>query len=196
MSETSLGRAGPPGPPGLGERIGNGETPIQRGGPGGPALPQRKKLPHGVPAWVADGAVYFVTICCTPRGANQLCVPAVAETVFEAVEFRETRLDWHVRLMLLMPDHLHALISFSPRQPMAKTLANFKEIVAKQAGVRWQRDYFDHRLRAEESLDEKAHYIRMNPVRKGLNTQVEDWPYVWPKLADPNPAGPAVPPYL
>jgi putative transposase len=143
---------------------------------------------------VEDGAVYFVTICCVPSGANQLCVPATAEHLLEAVRFREERLDWHVRLMVLMPDHLHALISFSPRQPMIKVIGNFKEIVAKRTGVRWQRDFFDHRLRAEESLDEKAHYIRMNPVRKGLISQSEDWPYVWPKLI--NPVGPAVPSIL
>lgn len=194
MSAGSSGRAGPPGPPARGEDDGN--TPIQRGGPGGPALPKRRKLPHGIPEWVEDGAVYFITIGCVPRGLNQLCVPEVSETVFEAVRFREERHDWHVRRMLLMPDHLHALISFSPRQPMAKVLGNFKEIVAKKAGVRWQRDFFDHRLRADESLDEKAHYIRENPVRKGLIKQAEDWPYVRPKPATPTTAGPAVPPYL
>ncbi len=147
-----------------------------------------------MPDWVADGAPYFITICCTPRGRNQLCVPAVAEQIWEAVRFREARHDWHVRLMLLMPDHLHALISFAPLRPMAKTLGNFKEIVAKGAGVGWQRDFFDHRLRAEESLDEKAHYIRLNQVRKGLIARAEDWPYVWPILA--TTAGPAGPPYL
>lgn len=33
---------------------------------------------------------------------------------------------------------------------------------------RWQRDFFDHRLRSIESAAEKAQYIRMNPVRAGL----------------------------
>ncbi len=187
----SQGRAGPLGPPPSAD---GAHLPIQRGGPGGPALPVRKKLPHGVPDWVEDGAVYFITLCCVPRGHNQLCAPATAERIWEAARFREERHDWHVRLLLLMPDHLHALISFSPRQPMGKTISNFKEIVAKRADVRWQRDFFDHRLRAEESLGEKAHYIRMNPVRKGLITRAEDWPYVWPK--QPDAAGPAVPPYL
>jgi putative transposase len=196
VSEASLGRAGPPGPPGIEDGGRSPAAGARSGGPSGPALPKRQKLPHGVPEWVADGAVYFITICCGERGRNQLCAPEVADSVFEAVRFREARLDWHMRLVLLMPDHLHALFSFSPRQPMEKMISNFKEVVAKKAGVRWQRDYFDHRLRAEESLDEKAAYIRMNPVRKGLITRADDWPYVWPNLANSNPAGPAVPPYL
>jgi REP element-mobilizing transposase RayT len=188
------GRAGPPGPPTRKDGEDSLNIGVWSGGPSGPALPQRKKLPHGVPSWVADGTVYFITICCVERGRNQLCEPAVAEQIFEAIRFRWERYDWYARLVLLMPDHLHGLISFSPRQPMTKIIANFKEIVAKKTGVRWQRDYFDHRLRSDESLDEKAHYIRVNPVRKGLIARAEDWPYVWPRI--PDAAAPAVPPYL
>ena len=62
---------------------------------------------------------------------------------------------------------------------MRKTISNFKEIVAKKVGVRWQRDFFDHRLRAEESYEEKARYIRLNPVRQQLVTVHEDWKFIW-----------------
>jgi hypothetical protein len=39
--------------------------------------------------------------------------------------------------------------------------------------------FFDHRVRSEESLEEKACYIRLNPVRAGLITCPDDWPYFW-----------------
>jgi REP element-mobilizing transposase RayT len=142
---------------------------------------------------VDDGAVFFVTVCCLTRGANQLSRPEIASVLFEAVEFRQARGDWHMHLLLLMPDHLHALISFPRDEDMKKVIATFKEITAKKTAVQWQRDFFDHRLRSDESFDEKAHYIRMNPVRKGLVLREEEWRYVWPS---PNAAGPAVPPYL
>jgi len=35
-------------------------------------------------------------------------------------------------------------------------------------GIKWQRDFFEHRLRSDESWREKADYILANPVRKGL----------------------------
>jgi hypothetical protein len=41
----------------------------------------------------------------------------------------------------------------------------------------WQRDFFDHRLRDDESFEEKAAYILNNPVRAGLVNRFEDWPY-------------------
>jgi len=84
-----------------------------------------------------------------------------------------------VRLWLLMPDHLHALISFPRETNPTKVVSNWKEIVAKKSGIAWQRDFFDHRLRSHESHQEKATYIRQNPVRKGLVSKAEDWKFIW-----------------
>jgi len=81
-----------------------------------------------------------------------------------------------------MPDHLHALISFPHDRSMKSVIAKWKEYSTKHVGIRWQRDFFDHRLRSDESFDEKAYYIRMNPVRQNLVSEMTAWPYVW----DPN----------
>ena len=142
-------------------------------------LPQRRTLPHGIPSWAADGAVFFITICCQERGKDTLCQEPVARAVFDSVTFRHERHDWFVHLWLLMPDHLHGLVSFPQDKSMKQVISKWKEWVAKHAHIRWQRDFFDHRLRRDESFEEKAHYIRMNPVRAGLVGRPEDWPYVW-----------------
>jgi putative transposase len=143
---------------------------------------------------VKAGSVFFVTICCARRVDNQLCRAEVSSVLFEAVEFRQEKGSWHVHLLVGMPDHLHMLVSFPHDEEMKKAISNFKEITAKKASIEWQRDFFDHRLRSHESFDEKAHYIRMNPVRKGLVSRIEDWPYMW--MPTDGAAGPAVPPYL
>ena len=62
---------------------------------------------------------------------------------------------------------------------MRNAISNGKEITAKKCAIRWQRDFFDHRLRAPESLEAKARYIRMNPVRGGLVAAPQDWKFVW-----------------
>ena len=41
----------------------------------------------------------------------------------------------------------------------------------------WQRRFFDHVLRSEESYAQKWEYVRDNPVRAGLVTDADDWPY-------------------
>ena len=64
-----------------------------------------------------------------------------------------------------MPDH--GLISFPAETALASRVAAWKGYAAKTFGVKWQDRFFDHRLRTEASADEKAHYIRANPVRAG-----------------------------
>ena len=78
-----------------------------------------------------------------------------------------------------MPDHLHALISFPYDQRMKQIIADWKRFLATRLQIDWQRDFFDHRLRRDESFVEKADYIRANPVRAELVSRSEDWPYFW-----------------
>jgi REP element-mobilizing transposase RayT len=78
-----------------------------------------------------------------------------------------------------MPDHLHALVSFPDNFYLKKRIATFKSWTTKHAGIVWQRDFFDHRLRSVEEAVAKRSYIEMNPVRGGLCATPEDWPYLW-----------------
>jgi hypothetical protein len=55
----------------------------------------------------------------------------------------------------------------------------WKRWTARHLGIVWQRDFFEHRLRSDESWREKADYILANPVRKGLVKSAEDWAYVF-----------------
>lgn len=79
--------------------------------------------------------------------------------------------------MLLMPDHLHALLGIDGATSFSALVRDFKRATAKIAGVKWQRNFFDHRVRRDESFGEKFDYICENPVRAGLVKRAEDWPY-------------------
>ena len=81
--------------------------------------------------------------------------------------------------MLLMPDHLHAFIAFSPHQAMTKTISDWKQYTAKKLKIDWQCNFFDHRLRNDAELQEKWGYVLNNPVRAGLCESPEEWPYVF-----------------
>lgn len=110
----------------------------------------------------------------------------VAATIFESVAFRQLRLDWHVTLLVLMPDHLHMLVSFPHDINMPKVITDWKSLIARKTAIAWQRDFFDHRIRDHENHEQKAAYIRKNPVRAKFVTQPEDWKYVW----EPTNGGP------
>jgi hypothetical protein len=62
---------------------------------------------------------------------------------------------------------------------MQTTVSKWKEWTAKQLAIRWQRDFFEHRLPRDESAAQKADYILFNPVRAGLVAEPEDWPFVF-----------------
>ena len=75
--------------------------------------------------------------------------------------------------------HLHALIDFPFWGDMSRIAGDWKRYLSNQLGIRLQPNFFDHRLRRDESHDEKWKYIKMNPVRAGLIKNAEDWPYVY-----------------
>jgi REP element-mobilizing transposase RayT len=143
--------------------------------------PQRQRLPHGVPLWVdPQKSVYFVTINCRERGTNQLARPEIAGLLLDSVRFRDEKFIWFAHLFLMMPDHVHALFSFPPSEnKVQETLSSWKRWTARQLGIKWQRNFFEHRLRSDENWREKADYILANPVRKGLIPEARDWPYVF-----------------
>ncbi len=132
-----------------------------------------------VPGWVRGGPIFFVTLCALHRGKNQFCHPKTAQALFDSAQYYHEQTRWHVHLLLLMPDHLHALISFPKVESMQRVIRSWKHYLAKQYHIEWQRDFFEHRLRSDESHEEKADYIRQNPVRASLIASADLWPYVW-----------------
>jgi putative transposase len=77
-----------------------------------------------------------------------------------------------------MPDHIHALLRFPSAADMAKVVGSWKQGVARFQKVRWQENFFDHRLRSAKECQEKWRYILHNPVVKGLSVMEDDWPHV------------------
>ncbi|MEM6911815.1 MAG: hypothetical protein AAF555_09565 [Verrucomicrobiota bacterium] len=142
-------------------------------------LPQRKKLPHEIPSWVQPGSAYFLTINATPRGQTQLTESEKSHQVFQSATHHQEAGKWHLHLLLLMPDHLHAIATFHEDISITNFIRSWKGYLAKTAGIQWQTGFFDHRLRSDASFLEKAEYIRQNPVRAGLVESSEDWPHLF-----------------
>ena len=142
-------------------------------------LPQRKRLCHTPPTGVRNSSVFFLTVCCAKRGIAQLDRSEIFAAMTDAVEHYMARDKWWMTLFLALPDHGHAVVSFQEAAGMDKVVRDWKRFIAKATGVMWQDGFFEHRVRSPESANEKWHYIRLNPVRKGLVENPEDWPYVW-----------------
>ena len=141
-----------------------------------------ERLHHTVPHWVEPGALFHVRIALDrEKEQRALTDRSLAQGILDSAKFYEARQRWHVTLFLLMPDHLHALLSFARNQSMSEVIRGWKRFLTRTSHVLWQEGYFDHRLRSDErgvQFSAKMNYIRENPVAAGLCARAEQWPWV------------------
>jgi REP element-mobilizing transposase RayT len=147
--------------------------------------PARRKHLRRLDRITVPGApVFFVTACVQDR-RPVLADPRVALILIEGWQHADALHGWLVGRYVVMPDHVHFLAS--PRGDDAKSLSVlvkcWKTSTAARIrraclpGFRWQREFFDHVLRNDESFARKWEYVRHNPVRAGLVTDADSWPY-------------------
>jgi putative transposase len=121
--------------------------------------------------WI-ENPVYFLTLCTAgrrPALANEAAL-AVLDAEFDAAP---SRYGWSVGRFVAMPDHLH-FFCVSNETPavssLSRFMAGFKQWTAKgilrasgAAAPLWQKEFFDHVLRSNESYESKWLYVRENP---------------------------------
>jgi REP element-mobilizing transposase RayT len=104
-------------------------------------FPQR--LHHRMPHWVEPGALFHIRIALDrEKEQRPLTDPALAQAIFDSAKFYEARKRWHITLFLLMPDHLHALLSFARDESMSEIVRDWKRFHAPINGVIWQEGLF------------------------------------------------------
>jgi REP element-mobilizing transposase RayT len=87
---------------------------------------------------------------------------------------------WHVECGVIMPDHVHLLVSPYRKDESVGKLAGFLKKRSKfivKGKWDWQPSSFDRLLRSNESAEQKWKYIRENPVRGGLVSHWQKWEY-------------------
>lgn len=104
--------------------------------------------------------------------------------LLESVKFSTDQGKWYPRIFLIMPDHIHGLFRFPDEAVMTKVIRDWKRWTSRHLNIAWQDGFFDHRLRQEESVSEKADYMFQNPVWAGLVADPQEWPHGW--FADRN----------
>ena len=139
----------------------------------------RKHLNHETPHWVTPDADYFVTLCAEPRKQNHFCQPVTGKAVLDSIRIYHEKQIWYCHVAVLMPDHIHLIVCFGPDKMLSQVVGLWRRGLARNHGISWQRNFFEHRLRNEENVQQKADYILYNPVRAGLIENLQDWPYTW-----------------
>ena len=140
-----------------------------------PKLPPRLR-------WIfSSNPLFFVTFCTYERRKLLASDPVHGTFVGFAEQAYLVR-NVAVGRYVIMPDHVHFFVRRPNDFQLGRWVGMLKQALAKHIALAgtspiWQRGFFDHVLRNDESYAQKWNYVRENPVRAGLVTNAEDWPY-------------------
>jgi putative transposase len=80
---------------------------------------------------------------------------------------------------VVMPEHVHLLISEPREGTLADALKSLKQGLSRRwidgATHFWQKRYYDFNVRNHQQFVEKLRYIHRNPVKRGLCDCPENW---------------------
>ncbi len=130
---------------------------------------------------------------CTWGRQRILTDARIVNAVIHAIRDIETRGHCRIHAYVVMPDHVHCLLTLSGTRSLYDVVRAFKAVATREARIRealrfgkvWQRGYYEHRVRHDEDLCAQARYIVANPLRAGMVTRVVDYPWWFAEWAPP-----------
>jgi putative transposase len=122
------------------------------------------------------GHLHFVTFSCYQR--KPFLNTAKGRDLFErSLERMRVRYEFLVFGYVVMPEHVHLLISEPKLARLDKALQALKLSVSVQSvqGRFWQKRYYDFNLFSDGKFVEKLRYMHRNPLKRELVTKTEEW---------------------
>ncbi len=102
----------------------------------------------------------------------------------QCLEDMRRRFEMRIYGYVVMPEHVHLLLSEPPPTRLADAIHYSKLSFAKRlrsqrspeksAGF-WQKRYYDRNVRSHREFVVKLRYLHRNPVKRGLVSKLEDW---------------------
>jgi putative transposase len=119
---------------------------------------------------------HFLTFSCHDR-QPYLARISSRELFEHSLEKVRRRYVFHVFGYVIMPEHVHLLVSEPVRGLLDRAIQALKTSVSKQSDQRpfWLARYYDFNIHSEEKRVEKLKYMHRNPVTRGLVASPEEW---------------------
>jgi putative transposase len=153
-------------------------------------------MPWSLERFQEARCLHFITFSCYHR---KPLLSSSARDIFEHT-LERTR-QWYgfcISAYVVMPEHVHLLVTEPERAKLSVALQMLKQNVANEVKSQlphpvaksatrmghpraefhfWQKRYYDFNVWSEDRLAEKLAYIHANPVSRGLVEHPEDWPW-------------------
>jgi putative transposase len=148
----------------------------------------------------ADGYSYYLTLVTYQR--KPILIDNI-EQLRQAFRYSKKNYDYTIDAIVILPDHLHMIITPKIANEYPKIITNIKRAFVyttvgrgiltptikdtktnlssskykrSHAGI-WQERYYEHTIRNEKDLLEKMEYIKNNPIKHALVDNINDWKY-------------------
>ena len=133
-----------------------------------------------------EGLWYALTKCVNHREpilTRQSPSGYPAAVVVESINHLQDEGIWLWKGFVVMPDHFHIVVELR-KGDLSRVMNNLGKYTARRInamlgrqGTFWQRGFYDQGLRSEKSLKTHLEYMLANPVRAGLVSAPEQWPF-------------------
>jgi len=140
-------------------------------------------VPRGLRRFQQSGQAHFVTFSCYRR-QPYFDSDEAFNLFLECLEEMRRRFDMRVYGYVVMPEHVHLLVSEPARATLADAIHFLKLSFAKRLRSRrpgaklgsfWQQRYYDRNVRDYREFVIKLRYLHRNPVKRGLVASPEEW---------------------
>ncbi len=133
-------------------------------------------MTQGLKRYQFAGDLHFITFSCDQH-RPYLALPSARCLFEQALERTRIRYDLCVIGYVVMPAHVHLLLSEPKSAPLSKALHSLKSSVTKLSHERpfWLPRYYDFNVFTAHKRVEKLRYMHRNPVKRDLAQQPEGW---------------------
>lgn len=133
-------------------------------------------MPRNLLRYQSEGDNHFITFSCHDR-KPYLGTPAVRDLFLDSLELTRQRYGFEVLGYVVMPEHVHLVVSEPRDELLSKAIQSLKVSVSKRLAHRpfWLPRYFDLNVFTHNKLIDKLTYMHHNPVARGLVKKPEDW---------------------
>jgi putative transposase len=133
-------------------------------------------MPSRLERFQHAGDLHFLTFSCHDR-LPYLATSGVSDLFERTLETIRRRYVFCVFGYVVMPEHVHLLVSEPRRSMLDRAIQALKTSVSKQCEQRpfWLVRYYDFNIHSEAKRTEKLRYLHRNPVTRGLVRCPEEW---------------------
>jgi len=109
--------------------------------------------------------------------------PDIAQLVVDSIDYGSEIGHYELHAFVIMSNHVHLLLT--PHIDVSKLLCSLKRATARRANLVlghtgqpfWQDESYDHLVRNDQEFRRIQAYIEYNPVKAGLVTRPEEYPW-------------------